>query len=297
MTTGLHPLAAGATIGVIAPAGPAAAEAVDAIAPWLDSRGFRARIFPGCRERQDYLAGSDSQRLGDLHAAFADPGIDAIICMRGGYGSGRLLDSIDYELIRRHAKPFVGYSDITSLHVAFTQSAGLSSIHGPMLTSDLVGSDDPTSADALFWMLTTTLTSGLSLPCGASALTTLLAGRARGRLIGGNLSVLCSQLGTAWAVDTRGAILFLEDCREENYRVDRMLNQLRLAGKLDQAEGFLVGSFSDADDPAAVMREFLLPYGKPVLAGWPAGHCKPNYPLPFNVVVELDAEAQCLSID
>lgn len=294
--SGLRPIVPGATIGVIAPGGPARPEVIAAIVPWLETRGFHARLFPGCREQRDYLAGEDQRRLADLHAAFADPGIDAIICMRGGYGSARLLDKIDYALIRSHAKPFVGYSDITALHLAFAQYAGMSSIHGPMLASDLLGAEDRRSADALFQMLSQEPVAGTALPCGDAELSTLVGGSAQGHLIGGNLSVLCSLLGTPWAVDTREAILFIEDCNEPSYRVDRLLTQLRLGGKLDAVAGFLVGNFSDADDPGAVIRELLVPYGKPILAGWPAGHCKPNYPLPINVPVVLDADAQRLTL-
>lgn len=293
---GLQPITPGATIGVIAPAGPASIEAIDAIAPWLAARGFAARIFPGCRARRAHLAGEDHERLADLHAAFSDPDVAAIICMRGGYGSARLLDQIDYALIRRHAKPFVGYSDITALHTAFAQNAGMASIHGPMLTSDLVSAADGTSADALFRMLSEGLASGTDLPSGDAKLLTLVGGRAQGRLVGGNLSVLCSLLGTPCAIDTRDAILFIEECNEPSYRVDRLLTQLRLAGKLAGVAGFLVGSFSDADDPDAVIEELLIPCGKPILSGWPAGHCQPNYPLPLNVPVILDADARRLTL-
>ena len=294
--SGLRPVLPGSTIGVIAPAGPADPEAVEAIGSWLTARGFRSQVFPGCRARRNYLAGEDPVRLADLHAAFADPAIDAVMCMRGGYGSARLLDQIDYELIRRHAKPFVGYSDITALHCAFARRAGMAGIHGPMLTSDLVGAEDATSADALFRMLANGFVSGTDLPSGDAKLSTLAGGSARGLLVGGNLSVLCALLGTPWAVETRDAILFVEDCGEPSYRVDRLLTQLRLAGKLDAAAGFLIGSFSDGDDPGEVLRELLAPYGKPILAGWPAGHCKPNYPLPINVEVLLDADAQRLTV-
>jgi len=293
---GLRPVPAGSTIGVIAPAGPAAPEAVAAIGPWLAARGFRSQVFAGCRERCDYLAGEDPVRLADLHAAFADPAVDAILCMRGGYGSARLLDKIDYDLIRRHAKPFVGYSDITALHCAFARAAGMAGIHGPMLTSDLLDAEDATSADALFRMLAGGLVSGTDLPSGEARLATLAGGSAHGPLVGGNLSVLCSLLGTPWAVDTRDAILFIEDIGEEAYRIDRLLTQLRLAGKLDAAAGFLIGNFSNAGDPAEVICALLAPLGKPILAGWPSGHCHPNYPLPINVAVLLDADAQRLKV-
>lgn len=293
--TTFEPLSPGATIGVIAPAGPARAEDVERIAPWLETHGYRARVFPGCRENTGFLAGADDVRLADLHAAFADDTVDAILCMRGGYGSARLLDRIDFGVVGSHAKPFAGYSDITSLHIAFNQQLALPTIHAPMVTSDLLKEGGRTSADALFALLESGLPRGSEL-AGGAPLHTLHGGRAEGRITGGNLSVISAGLGTRWAIDAHDCILFLEEVGEAPYRIDRMFNQLRLAGVLDAAAGFVLGSFSDADDPSAVIEEFLAPLGKPVLAGWPAGHCAPNYPVPLGVEVLLDADAQRIAI-
>jgi len=287
--TCFDPLPPGAAIGVIAPAGPAPIGDVERIAPWLEARGYRARVFPGCRENGGYLAGCDDVRLADLHAAFADDTIDAIVCMRGGYGSARLLDRIDFDLVASHAKPFVGYSDITALHIAFNQHAGLPTIHAPMLTSDMLKENGAVSAEALFALLAGGLPRGAALARGDAVPRTLVGGTAAGRLAGGNLTVVCSLLGTRWAIDAHGAILFLEEIGEAPYRVDRMLNQLRLAGVLEAARGFVIGSFSDAEDATAVIEEYLAPLGKPAILGWPSGHCAPNYPLPFGVDVALDA--------
>lgn len=296
MLKSLMPIAAGATIAVIAPAGPAAGERVEAITPWLAARGFRAKIFPGCHENDGYLAGSDARRAADLHAAFADAEVAAIICMRGGYGSARLLDLIDYDVIREQAKPFVGYSDISSLHIAFNQRARMQTIHAPMMTSDFIIHDDAASADALFAMLTGGIRSGMALTVDSMPLQTLTGGRAQGRLMGGNLCVLCASLDTPYAIDATDGILFMEEVGEAPYKIDRMLTQLRHAGVLDAARGFVIGSFSDADDPQAVIAEFLAPLGKPVLSGFQAGHCVPNYPLPFGVDVVLDAQGQALRV-
>lgn len=296
MLKSLSPIAAGATIGVVAPAGPAASERIEAIAPWLAARGFRTKIFPGCHENDGYLAGSDARRAADLHAAFADTEVAAIICMRGGYGSARLLDLLDYEVIREQAKPFVGYSDISSLHIAFNQRARLQTIHAPMMTSDFVINEDAASADALFAMLTGGIGAGMALTVAGMQLQTLAGGRAQGRLTGGNLCVLCASLGTPYAIDATDAILFMEEVGEAPYKVDRMLTQLRHAGVLDAARGFVIGSFSDAEDAQAVIAEFLAPLGKPVLSGFQAGHCVPNYPLPFGAEVMLDADHQQLCL-
>ena len=288
-------LTPGATIGVIAPAGPSAAERVALIAPWLAARGYASKLFDSCHAQCAYLAGDDALRAADLHAAFLDPQVDAIICMRGGYGTARLLDRIDYDLVRKHAKPFVGYSDITSLHIVFNQLAGMPTIHAPMLGSDLVVNGDAVSADALFAMLSKGLTAGVPLAHASSGLRCVVGGRAEGRLMGGNLAVLVASLGTPWAIDASNGILFLEDVGEDPYRIDRMLTQCRHAGVLAAASGFVIGSFSDAEDPQAVIEEMLVPFGKPMLSGWQAGHCVPNYPLPFGVRVVLDAEAGSLT--
>lgn len=291
------PVASGATLGVVAPAGSAGLQWVDQVEGWLQGAGFRARVYPGCRERDRYLAGADTRRLEDLHAAFADPAVDAVVCLRGGYGCARLLDRIDHDLIERHPKPFLGYSDITVLHVAFTQLCGFATWHAPMLSSDLLR--DGGDASRAGWLAALTERWGLGrvLPHGDAALQTWVPGTVQGPLVGGNLATLCSLLGTPWAVDTRGAILFLEDVGEDLYKLDRLLTQLRLAGALQAAAGFVVGSFSDTpggDDPLPLIASFLCPLGKPVLAGWPAGHCTPHAPLPIGVGVEVDADGQSL---
>jgi muramoyltetrapeptide carboxypeptidase len=293
------PVAPGACIGVVAPAGSAGPQWVAQVEAWLQSAGFGARIYPGCHERERYLAGPDARRLEDLHAAFADPAVDAVVCLRGGYGSARLLDAIDHDLIERHPKPFVGYSDITALHVAFTQLCGFATWHAPMLTSDLLRDGGAASLPAWRAMLTEPWQPGRVLPHGGAALATWAGGVARGPLVGGNLATLASLLGTPWAPDTRGALLFIEDVGEDLYKLDRLLNQLRLAGALQAAAGFVVGSFSDTpggEDPLPLLHEALVPLGKPVLAGWPAGHCTPHWPLPLGAAVELDATCQQLSL-
>jgi muramoyltetrapeptide carboxypeptidase len=282
-------LAPGACIGVIAPAGPAPQALVDQVAPWLAARGFRSRVFPGCHERLAYLAGDDELRLADLHAAFADPEVDAIVCLRGGYGSARLLDRINVGLLARHPKPLVGYSDITALHGVLNQRCGMAAWHGPMLTSDLLRPGREACAAALMTALQRDWRVGDELPRGDAAPLALVPGRARGPLLGGNLAIIVSLLGTPWALDLRGAVLFVEEVGEEPYKVDRMLTQLRLAGVLDQAAGFVVGRFSDAANPSEVIASFLQPQGKPALIGWPAGHGAPHWPLPLGVEVELDA--------
>jgi muramoyltetrapeptide carboxypeptidase len=290
------PLAPGALIGVIAPAGPTKPESLAALPVLYESFGYRARIFPGCVHSTGYLAGEDSVRLADLHAALADDDLAAIHCMRGGYGTMRLLDGIDTTLLRAHPKLLIGYSDITALHAVWALH-GLPSLHAPMGTSDLIRPGHEADAQALFALLQGGLRTGTVLaPTLLPEPRACVPGQARGRLIGGNLSLVAALLGTPWAWQTAGAVLFLEDVSEELYRVDRLLTQLRLAGVLDTVAGFVLGSFTESESPDALLREFLMPLGKPVLGGWPSGHGTPNLPLPMGVMVDLDAQAGTLTV-
>lgn len=292
----IPPLPSGACLGVVAPAGPPKEGVLAQVVPLVESLGYRAKLFPGCAgpAQLGHLAASDVQRLADLHAAFADPEVDAVLCLRGGYGCIRLLDRLDVELLRRHPKLLIGYSDITSLHGALDR-LGLPAWHAPMPASDWVKPGGLEDALRLAAQLRQGLRAGEVLaPEGMQAHPLSQGERARGRLIGGNLSVLVSSLGTRWMPDARGAILFLEDIAEDPYRVDRYLAQLRLAGVLDAAAGFLLGSFSDAEAPDAVLADYLPALGKPILAGWPSGHCCPNMALPLGVMVELDVAGRCL---
>lgn len=282
------------TIALIAPAGPAALD-VEKAEQWMRNRGYGLRIYPGVYERDGYLAGSDKTRLADLHAAFADPDIDAIFCLRGGYGTPRLLDSLDFGLLRANPKPFVGYSDITALHLAINRYAGFVTFHGPMLNADLLGDKQPPTESSLFSLLRGQLGVGgeLAHPV-AFPLTTLEPGIARGRLQGGNLSMIAAVMGTPFEIDAQGIILFIEDVNEPIYRIDRLLTHLRLAGKLAQVAGVLVGDVAGVDSMALerLLKQTFAPLGVPVLSGWRSGHCDPNLTLPLGALVRLDAGEQ-----
>jgi len=291
----LHCPPPGATIAIVAPAGPATDAAVRAVPALLAERGYEARLYPSCEARDGYLAGSDAARLADLHEAIADESNAAVWCLRGGYGSGRLLEHIDTGLLHRHPKPLIGYSDITALH-ALCYREGLLALHAPMPASDLVKPGREADADALFAWLQDGLAAGTVLAPELEADAPCRAGTAHGRLVGGNLSLIAALCGTPWQLDTRGALLFLEDVSESLYRVDRMLLQLRHAGLLDAAAGFVLGSFTEDDDPRAVVEAELLPTHKPILGGWPAGHGTPNRPLPMGALVALDAGAGTLTL-
>jgi muramoyltetrapeptide carboxypeptidase len=290
----------GDVVGVVAPAGPATSEAVATVEPLFARFGLRARLYPSCHARHprhDFLAGDDALRIVDLTSAFADPAARAVCCLRGGHGSLRLLDAIDTASMRANPhKPFVGYSDITALH-ALRAREGLVGLHAPMPASDLRHPGAEDDAQALFGWLTQSVPRGTLLAPALHSAAWRVPGRARGRLVGGNLSLVAALLGTRWAWPAEGAILFLEDICEAPYRVDRLLTQLRLAGVFDAASGFVLGSFTGSGDPDAVLHEHLARLGKPVLSGWPAGHGRPNRPLPLGLSVTLDATAGTLMLE
>ena len=287
------------TIGLIAPAGPATLD-VEKAGQWMRARGYDLRIFPSVYRRDGYLAGSDQTRLSDLHRAFADPDIDAIFCLRGGYGTPRLLDSLDFDLLRANPKPFVGYSDLTAVHLAISRYAGFVTFHGPMLNADLLGDKQPPTESSLLSMLRGDLGAGsvLAHPV-AYPLTTIAPGIACGRLLGGNLSMIAAVMGTPFEIDAEGIILLIEDVNEPIYRIDRLLTHLRLAGKLAQVAGVLVGDVAGVDKAALerLLKQTFEPLCIPVLAGWRSGHCDPNLTLPMGALVRLDAGEQRLVLE
>jgi muramoyltetrapeptide carboxypeptidase len=293
-------LAAGARIGLIAPSGSAIAlERVDVARAAIEELGFEVVEGRSCRAVHGYLAGSDELRAQDMNGFFADGTIDGIFCLKGGYGTPRILDRLDYATIRDHPKAFVGYSDITGTHLALGRECGLVTFHGPMPHAEKLPAWDELSRTRLLDCLGPGGGRGVIENPDGRPLVCLNAGRAQGRLVGGNLSLLAATMGTPWELDTRGRILFIEDIGERPYRVDRMLTQLRLAGKLDAAAGFVIGDWNDCVPEEGkktlsldtVIEEILLTTGKPVLANLAAGHCSPNLMLPLGVEVELDAAA------
>jgi muramoyltetrapeptide carboxypeptidase len=293
----LRHLRPGDTVAVIAPAGPCRnAERLAHVEPFFARHGLHARLYPSCSATHplhDYLSGSDEQRLTDVHAALADDSIAAIFALRGGYGCARWVDRIDTALLRAHPKPLVGYSDVTTLHALWSRE-GLPSFHAPMPDSDWLADGGSDDAQALMALLMQPLEGGaLFGPVPAEAWRA--AGEAEGVLVGGNLTVVGSLIGTPYAVPVQGNLFLLEDIGEAPYRIDRLLTQLRLAGVLDAAAGFVVGSFTGNEgDATAVLQEHLLFTRKPMLSGWPAGHGQPNRTLPLGVRMHLDATAGTL---
>ncbi|MCC7476111.1 MAG: LD-carboxypeptidase [Pirellulales bacterium] len=306
-------LKVGDTIGAIAPAGPVDRDRLESAIARLAFRGFQVKTYGDLYRSRGYLAGDDATRAAEFNAAFADPETSAVWCARGGYGTLRILDRIDYSAIAQSRKLLYGFSDITALHTAIGQRTGLITLHGPNL-QDGFGKQDfmPVANEAALWRITraelASSTSG-GYPYDFSCvegldLQTIHGGITTGRLIGGNLAVLCGMLGTPFEPETAGRILFLEDIGERLYRIDRFLTQLRLAGKLQSLAGVLLGGFSYAaneqaenpSDVAALLTEVFAPLGVPVLAGFPAGHDRFNLALPLGALAQLDADAKQLTL-
>jgi muramoyltetrapeptide carboxypeptidase len=303
----------GDTIGVVVPAGPVDRERIDRALTRLRDRGFRIKTYRDIYRSHGYLAGDDCTRASELMEAFTDPSTTAVWCARGGYGVVRILDRIDFDVIRRNPKVFIGFSDITALHAAIQARCGLITFHGPNLQDGFGRAEDMTPAtETMLWkavMQTDDQASGEAYVMNDCApdgqdLDVVVQGIATGRLVGGNLAVLCGLMGTSFDFDTRGRILFLEDIDERLYRSDRFLSQLKLAGKLHGAAGVLMGSFTfndrteDESDEAVkeIIHGYVRNLGVPVLAGLAAGHERKNITLPMNALVTVDADQRRLVV-
>lgn len=301
----------GGRVAIVAPASAADGAAFEA-ADWLQARGFEAQIMPAALTRSDapfeYLAGDDAARLNDLHAAFADPAIGAVWCLQGGFGSWRIADKLDFGLLRKHPKPFIGYSDITALHLAIQRQAGFVTFHGPMLAQDLLaGKAEPTASHVLA-MVGGQIGQGAWIDAPPESNPVVLApGVATGRLVGGNLALIAATIGSRHEIATRDAILFIEDVNEALPRIDRLLSQLRAAGKFDRIKGVLVGNFTRLGLPGGdaagqfqlfpLLQEQFQARGIPVLAAWPSGHGDPNLTLPLGALVTLDTQRRGLRLE
>ncbi len=305
-------LSPGETIGIVAPASaPPDPKAIDRSVAVLECLGFKVKLALNVRKRRGFLAGSDRERAADLMKMFQDARVRVILCVRGGYGTARLLSLLDFPTIARNPKIFIGYSDITSLHCAFLGKANLVSFHGPMLNSEFIRKDLPEFTLESFsrTLMRASAPGGICQGYKTKTVSILRRGTAAGRLIGGNLSLLCTTLGTPYQPSFKDKILFLEDLDEPPYRFDRMLTHLLNAGLLQQVAGVAVGLNKNCKDPKArtvaayrqtledVLRERLLPLKVPVVAGLPFGHVRHNATLPIGVRATLDAERGDLAIN
>ena len=299
--------APGDTIGIAAPASPPEKPDVidDAIARFT-KLGFKVRAGKFLRQRDRYLAGTDEERAHDINTLFADPEVKGIFALRGGYGSCRILPLLDYKIIRANPKPFIGYSDITAMHLAILVKSGLITFHGSNASSAFTR---PNRAVCENMLVGSRSGVAAAVPSGGQStlfsradvngkkVRTLVPGKVRGRLLGGNMTCLLRLLGTPYQPDFRGAILFLEDTGEKAYRIDGMFCHLRLAGILDQIAGLILGQFdytADAREPRRIktyLEREAERIGVPCVAGAPIGHFAGQIIMPQGATATLDASA------
>jgi muramoyltetrapeptide carboxypeptidase len=267
--------------------------------------GLIPKFGRNVRKRFGYVGGSAEERVADLHDMFADPDVKAVFAIRGGFGAAHLLDQIDYGLIARNPKIFLGYSDITALHLAFHRKAGLVTFHGPVVLSRFSNYTQEHFRRALFetkplGVLTNPPDNDPLRP--AHTLRTVRPGRARGPLAGGNLTLISTTLGSPYEIETKGRILFLEDVDEQPYSIDRMLTHLKLAGKFDGVAGIVFGecadcrprdfkpSFESNFSIGEIVDRILGNLNVPVLSGLTIGHTDDQLTLPLGVMATLDAD-------
>ncbi len=305
-------LRAGATVGIITPGTYVPEpERLALIEPTLKFFKLNAKIGKNVGRHMSAYRTSINERLDDLHQMFRDKDVDAVMCLRGGYGAAQLLDAIDYDLIRRNPKIFLGYSDITALHLAIHRQTGLVTFHGPMIVSEFTGYTQKYFNRAVFQNApigVVTNPEGDDALRPSHTLRTIRPGMATGALVGGNLTLISNTLGTPYEIETRGKILFLEDVDEQPYSIDRMLTHLRLAGKFDNVAGVIFGECENcrASDykPATaspfsfgeVLNNILGELKVPVLSGLTIGHTDDQATLPLGVMATLDATAKTLDI-
>lgn len=282
-------------MAVVAPAAAVDMDRVAAgVARW-EAAGFRVKRRDDLGARSTFLAGDDARRASELMEFVTDPEVGAILCARGGYGSQRIAPLLDAVRVRASRKALVGYSDITALLLWQRRAAGLMGFHAPMLEH---GGE---YADGEFETLVESLCGEETLPVRRAG-TAGSGGLARGRLVGGSLTTVLTTLGTPWEIDTRGAILLLEEVGERPYRLDRMLEQLRLAGKLDALCGVGLGSFRDCDEPEGslcgdeILDAWLERLSVPWVRGLPFGHASPNLCWPLGARAELHGDRAELRI-
>jgi muramoyltetrapeptide carboxypeptidase len=306
------PLPDGGTIGVVAAASPHEGKS-DVLrgVEWWESKGYRVKLGDGVFAIDDYVAGDPEQRAADLNALFADPEVDVVQALMGGYGSAQMIPYIDFDVIAANPKPFVGYSDITALHVAIRQRTGLATLYGYGLAG--MGGKDSTPF-TLARELDVLRTGGAGeVPRDPDDpwVRAIHPGKVTAPLVGGCLWLLMQTMGTPWEFELEGSIFFFEDVKLPPYYLDGALNQLRDAGKLQQAVGVVVGEMKDCDYgdmressewPRSrtledVLDEYLEPMGVPVIYKLPLGHGKHLASLPLGVRCTLDADSKALTVD
>ncbi len=295
----------GDLIGLVSPAStPSSSEKIEKAVRYLESLGYRVKIGTHALAEHGYLAGTDAQRAADLNEMLNDKNVKAIIALRGGYGTPRLLPLVDYRAAARNPKIIVGYSDLTALQLAMFKKARLVTFSGPMAAVEMWNSIDPFTEENFWSLLTEPAKRVLSNPINQPAVS-LRNGKARGRILGGNLALVVSTIGTPFLPDLSKSILIVEDIDEAPHRVDRMLMHMENAGILKRIGGLIYGQFTDCvpSDPSKphltveeVLRDFAHRVKTPVLSGFQYGHIPKKLTIPLGIRIELNVRAGTLEM-
>jgi muramoyltetrapeptide carboxypeptidase len=293
-------LAKGDLIGIISPASSAEdSTAIENGVRYIESLGYRTLLGKNVGKIRGYLAGTDEERVEDIHQMFGDKKVKAIFCLRGGYGAFRLLDKIDYELIQKNPKIFVGFSEITVLQMAFLRKVNLVTFAGPMVVSNFSNKINKYTEENFWRTITSTTKPERIIIKDIKNLSKTRIEETSGRLVGGNLSVFNALLGTEYLPELKNKILFLEEVNEPPYKIDRMLNQLKLNKILKKLNGIILGSFQECVEPdkkknTLTLDEIFDDYFKnmkvPLIHSFPHGHIKDIVTLPFGLKVRINSK-------
>lgn len=288
------PLKAEDKVGLIAPAGVVDEEKITMAIDSIKKLGLSPIIGHNCKKKHGYFAGTDDERAEDINSMFADKTIKGIFALRGGYGSQRLMEKIDFKNIALNPKVFAGYSDITALHIAINQRCNLITFHSPMAATELCNPIDSFTREAFMQNILNENTVYAIKNPEKIPISTLVHGSCSGRLTGGNLTLVASSLATPYEIETSGKILFLEDVGESPYKIDRMLIQLKNAGKLKNVAGIILGYFTNCEDNEKgsvklleVFEDILVPLGKPCIYNVACGHKLPTLTLPMGAIMSI----------
>lgn len=301
------PLKKGDTVGLVTPSGPISQKRLDNALVNMKGLGLKTYYTDQVMQIDGYLAGSDSERLQELHAMFQNPKVDAIWCLRGGYGATRYLDRLDFELIKANPKPLIGYSDITALLNTIHQKTGNPCFHGPIAGSTFSDYTKESLSPLFSKKASSFSLSANNIEKGkeesAYQYRVIVPGKIEGPLVGGNLSLLSALVGTNHEVDTKGKVIFIEDVGEEPYRIDRMLTQLITSGFFSEAKGIILGVFADCEKKdknswtlQVTITERMVHIGLPCVYGFSFGHIKDQVTLPIGAYANMEAESRKLTV-
>jgi muramoyltetrapeptide carboxypeptidase len=290
-------VAANSTVGIISPAWIPLDDRMQHGIQYLKNKGFRVKMGSNIGRTHGYFAGTDSERVDDIHQMFKDPEVDMIVCARGGWGGLRLIDKIDYELIRQNPKLFVGYSDITTLQLAIWTKSKIPSLSGPMVGVEMGKGILPFTEQHFLDQIYNTRSEYHFNYLGTQT-AVMKSGQVEGKLLGGCLSLVCHLLGTTYSPNYNGAILFLEDVGEKPYKIDRYLAHLKQSGVFDQINGLILGDFIDCEPEknevsfylAEILDDYFSDVSFPVLRKFPYGHGDFKFSMPIGVKTVLDTD-------